>query len=86
MKILGKILPMHDAAGSHDSLPHNAAGIQILPLHDAAGSKISPPHDAAGSRYWQRVVAIGSGESLLAAGSQIKIFWETYKDLKRTIR
>ncbi len=55
-KILGKILPLHDAAGNHDSPLHNAAGSQILPLHDAAGSQISPPHDAAGSRYWQREV------------------------------
>ncbi len=56
MKILGKILLLHDAARSHDSPPHNTAGSQILPLHDAAGSQISPLHDALGSHYWQRGV------------------------------
>jgi hypothetical protein len=45
IKILGKILPLHDAAGCHDSPRHNAVGSQILPLHDAAGS-----------HYWQRGV------------------------------
>jgi hypothetical protein len=55
-KILGKILPLHDAAGSHVSPPHNSAGSQILPLHDARGSKISPLHYAAESCYWQRGV------------------------------
>ena len=39
-KILGKISPLHDAAGSQISPLHHAAGSQISPLHNTAGSQI----------------------------------------------
>jgi hypothetical protein len=49
-KILGKISPLHNAAGSQIFPLHHAAGSQISPLHNTAGSQISPLHHAAGSQ------------------------------------
>jgi hypothetical protein len=39
-KILGKISPLQNAAGSQISPLYHAAGSQISPLHNTAGSQI----------------------------------------------
>jgi hypothetical protein len=69
-KISGNISPLHDAAGRFHSPLHDTAGSQILPPYHAA-----EVNSAAGSQF-------GSGESILAAGSQVLKLEKTPGSLK----